>query len=179
MVETGRFVIGGLWDPSIKTRRHVVGAKRHDTLMGLNQSFFGRDANAIARRRARHDVFTSITRPMSFWTQAASTPSSLMTWTGRSVRLREPHVKPIEVRGLRLNRQRVGNRMSLGWGGGSLEGRGGNDTRQVGLTAEPYRGDGNDLFRPAVSHSLDGGAANDTLVGNDLMTGGQGADLSY
>ena len=70
------------------------------------------------------------------------------------------------------------NRISIGWGGGRVEGLAGNDTLSAGHNATlVLGGDGNDsLGGNFVDDTLDGGAGNDTLVGGTIATGGSGAD---
>jgi Ca2+-binding RTX toxin-like protein len=70
------------------------------------------------------------------------------------------------------------NDMSLAWGGGRLEGRGGSDTLAGGVKSSTLLGgDGDDRLIGGPSHTLDGGAGDDTLVGGgSSATGGAGAD---
>ena len=70
------------------------------------------------------------------------------------------------------------NVMSLGFGGGRLEGRGGNDTLSIDSSRQNtlLGGEGNDaLFGNGLS-MLDGGAGDDTLLDGWVETGGAGAD---
>ncbi len=76
----------------------------------------------------------------------------------------------------------LNNQMSLAWGGGRLEGLGGNDTLRGGVHASTLLGgDGDDLLLGGghPGDTLNGGAGNDTLNGIGRLTGGAGTDHFY
>ena len=69
------------------------------------------------------------------------------------------------------------NVMSLGWAGGRLEGRGGDDTLTSGTRESTLLGgDGNDVLSANGYDTIDGGAGDDTLSGGYVTTGGAGND---
>jgi Ca2+-binding RTX toxin-like protein len=71
----------------------------------------------------------------------------------------------------------LNNEMWLTWGGGRLEGLGGDDTLHGGEKESTLvGGDGNDLLTGNWRSFLEGGDGNDTLVGGGTSTGGAGSD---
>ena len=175
-------IVGGLWDPSIEELGDtLVGGNGDDTLDGAMQTTFGHDVNGDTLDGGLGNDEFHVDNPADVVLDAGGIDTIIaydMDWTlGAGFENLVVNTAKGEGAATGIGNE-LDNRMALGYGGGRLEGRGGNDTLSGGAHfGTLLGGDGNDVLSSGgYPDDLDGGAGDDTLYSGEFLTGGAGAD---